>query len=357
MAGLIFGFEMRTFYKRKEFYGTIIAVILLAFCFKDISLSDINELSHRANFYYLIPALLMEFILIIFKAVRWKTIVEKTKKLRILPVIPLYSAGQVINIVMPALTGQVGRLLLFSKKAGLTKTYVFSTILLEVLFDAISLLALIFMLSMAFVFPAQYRSVSYIIAIVTVGVFAILYLILHFKDQLGGLSRKSLRDRWPGFYITLRKFARSFYRGIDLLRSTQYFSRTLLYSFASWLAHILVVYFLFKSFGFELPFATAIMIMVINTIALMVPITPGNAGTFEWAVVAPLLAFKIAKADAVLYALALHILDLIPILVMGIFFFRTQRMTLKEIKEEGEKEEVMEEVGEEMVAEPGKDRL
>jgi len=327
---------MRTFYKRKEFYGTIIAVILLAFCFKDISLSDINELSHRANFYYLIPALLMEFILIIFKAVRWKTIVEKTKKLRILPVIPLYSAGQVINIVMPALTGQVGRLLLFSKKAGLTKTYVFSTILLEVLFDAISLLALIFMLSMAFVFPAQYRSV---------------------KDQLGGLSRKSLRDRWPGFYITLRKFARSFYRGIDLLRSTQYFSRTLLYSFASWLAHILVVYFLFKSFGFELPFATAIMIMVINTIALMVPITPGNAGTFEWAVVAPLLAFKIAKADAVLYALALHILDLIPIFVMGIFFFRTQRMTLKEIKEEGEKEEVMEEVGEEMVAEPGKDRL
>jgi len=348
---------MRTFYKRKEFWGTIIAVVLLAFCAKGISMDDIKALSHRVNYYYLIPALLMEFALIVFKAIRWKVIVEKTKKLNVLRVIPLYSAGQVINIVMPALTGQVGRLLLFSKKAGLTKTYVFSTILLEVLFDAISLLALIFLLSMAFAFPQEYRSVSYIIAFVTIGVFVGLYSLLHFKDQLGIIGRRSFRDRWPGFYITLRKFSRSFYRGIDLLRSTQYFSRTLIYSFASWLAHILVVYFLFKSFGFELPFAVAIMIMVINTVALMVPITPGNAGTFEWAVVAPLLAFKIAKSDAILYALALHILDLIPIFVMGLLFFRTERMTLKEIKEEGKKEEVLEEVGEEMVAEPEKDSL
>jgi len=350
---------MRTFYKKKEFYGTIIAVILLAFCVKDISLDDIKSLSSRINFYYLIPALAMEFLLIIFKAIRWKTIVEKTKKLRVLPVIPLYSAGQVINIVMPALTGQVGRLLLFSRKAGLTKTYVFSTILLEVLFDAISLLVLIFLLSMAFAFPEEYRSISYVIAVVTVAVFISLYALLHFKDQVADVGRKSLRNRWPGFYIKMRKFMRSFYRGIDLLRSTQYFSRTLIYSFASWLAHILVVYFLFKCFGFELPFFVAVMIMVINTIALMVPITPGNAGTFQWAVVAPLLAFKIAKSDAVLYALALHILDLIPIFVMGLLFFRIERMTLKEIKEEGEKEEVLEEVHEEIEAEPEpeKDRL
>ncbi|MEW5925388.1 MAG: lysylphosphatidylglycerol synthase transmembrane domain-containing protein [Candidatus Zixiibacteriota bacterium] len=346
---------MRTFFKRKEFYGTIIAVILLAFCVKDISLHEINVLVHRVNFYYLIPALLMEFLLIIFKAIRWKTMVEKTRKLRILPVIPLYSAGQVINIVMPALTGQVGRILLFSRKADLTKTYVFSTILLEVLFDAISLLVLIMLLSMAFVFPQEYRSVSYVIAVVTIAVFLILYGILQFKDQLSDLAKKWFRRRWPNFYITVSKFARSFYRGIDLLRSTQYFFRTLMYSFASWFAHILVVFFLIKSFGFELHFVTAIMIMVINTIALMIPITPGNAGTFEWAVAVPLMAFKIPKSDAVLYALALHILDLIPIFVMGLFFFKTERMSLKEIKEEGEKEEIIQEVQEEMAADKGKE--
>jgi uncharacterized membrane protein YbhN (UPF0104 family) len=113
----------------------------------------------------------------------------------------------------------------------------------------------------------------------------------------------------------------------------------------------MVIYFLFESFGFEFPIIMAVVVMVINTIVLMVPITPGNAGTFELAVVAPLLAFKVVKSDAVLYALALHILDFIPIFVMGFFFLHTERMTLKEIKEEGEKEEVLEQVEEEVVVE------
>lgn len=341
---------MPAFLKKKEFWGTVIAVILLAYCLKDVRAAKVSELIDRVNFYYLIPALAMEFILVICRAIRWRIIVEKTKKIRMLRVIPLYSAGQVINIVMPILTGQIGRLLLFSKKEELSKTYVFSTILIEVLFDAISLLIFIFVASMAFVFPSRYRSISYIIAIVTVSLFVLLYLILQFKDQISAFNKKNLRDRWPGAYITLRRFSRSFTRGIALLRSTQYFIRTLVLSLISWVAHIMVIYFLFMSFGFELPVVTAVVVMVINTIALMIPITPGNAGTFEFAVKTPLLAFGQNGSDAALYALALHLLDLIPIFVMGLFFLRIERVTIREIKEEGEKEEIPEEFVEETIA-------
>lgn len=347
---------MHRILKRKEFWGTIIALILLAYCVKDIRAEDLKELYARISIYYIIPALIMEFLLIIFKAIRWATIIENTKKISFFRVSNLYSAGQVINIVMPALTGQLARIWLFSRKVGLSKTYVFSTILIEVLFDAISLLALILILSMAFVFPAEYRSVSYIVGITTVSLFAVLYLILTFKKQIGAFGRKTFRHRSPRLYLILKKFANSFTKGISLLRSTRYFFRTLFLSFLAWLAHILVVYFLFKSFGFELPFITALVIMVVNTLALMIPITPGNAGTFELAVVAPLLAFKVVKSDAVLYALALHILDLIPIFVMGFLFLRSERMTLKEIKEEGEKEELPEDLNGEKESVTAEDR-
>jgi uncharacterized protein (TIRG00374 family) len=342
---------MRSFYKKKEFWGTIIAILLLAYCVKDIRLVDIERLIERVNFYYLIPALVMEFIFVISKGIRWRIIVEKTKKTRMLQVIPLYAAGQVINIAMPVLTGQVGRLLLFSRKINLSKTFVFSTFILEILFDAIVLLFLIFLLSMAFVFPAEYRSISFIVAGATLFLIILLYLFLHLKDRIGEFGKKKFRDRWPGAYITLKKFANSFTRGIDLLRSTQYFSRTLFLSFFSMLTHILVVYVLFKAFGFELPFVAAILIMVINSLALLIPITPGNAGTFELAVVASLLAFKIAKADAVLYAMALHLLVLMPLFVIGLCYFHFERMSIKEIKEEGEKEEILEEVETEVIVE------
>ncbi|SYZ73979.1 conserved membrane hypothetical protein [Candidatus Zixiibacteriota bacterium] len=338
---------MPSIFKKKQLWGSLIAVILLAYCLKDIRLTDMENLASRVNFYYLLPALAMEFAMIIFKALRWQTIVEKTKKIKVFRIISLFSAGQVLNIVMPALTGQVGRLLLFAKKEGLSKSYVFSTIVIEILFDSISLMIFIFGLSMAsFVLPPQYRSLTYIIAIATGILIVALYLFLHYQETVGMKLRGILRGRWPGFYITLRKFGKSFSRGLELLRSSQYFLRTLLLSLCAWASHVVVIFFLFKSFGFQLPLITAVVVMVINTVALMIPITPGNAGTFELAVVATLMAFKmIVRSDAVLFSLALHVLDLIPIFVLGFLFLHSERMSLREIEAEGEKEKFLDQGG------------
>lgn len=334
---------MPKIFKRKELWGSIIAVVILAYCFKDVGREDLLELYHRANLYYFVPALIAEFCWIIAKAYRWRVIVESHKELPIARTIFMFSAGQVINVAMPALTGQVGRVLLFSKKSGLSKTFVFSTVVLETLFDAISMLIIILFLSMAFVFPSEYRSVSYIIAIATISCFVLLYLVLTFKDQLGTLGRRTLRRRWPATYITLRKFSHSFTQGISLLRSTKYFSRTLLTSFIGWFFHILAIYFLLYTFGIELHFMAAMVIMIVNMLLLMIPITPGNAGTFELAVVASLAAFGVHKSDAVLYALALHIADFIPVFVMGLLFLRREKTSIQEIQEEGEQEDALEE--------------
>jgi uncharacterized membrane protein YbhN (UPF0104 family) len=87
----------------------------------------------------------------------------------------------------------------------------------------------------------------------------------------------------------------------------------------------------------------AMVIMIVNMLLLMIPITPGNAGTFELAVVASLAAFGVHKSDAVLYALALHIADFIPVFVMGLLFLRREKTTIQEIQEEGEQEDALEE--------------
>lgn len=336
---------MPAFWKKKQFWGSIIAIVLLAYCVEDISISQIKVMYQSVNFYFLIPSLGFSFGMIIFRAVRWRVIIEKTKKVGLIRIISLYSAGQVVNISMPALTGQVGRLLLFAKKESLSKTYVFSTIVLEVVFDAVTMfLFIIFLSTASFAFPPEYRSVSIILAIGTGVLIILLYILLHFEKQIGVLGKKILRGRWPGVYITLKRFSKSFTKGISLLRSTQYFFRTFMFSVASWVAHALLIYFLFTSFGFNLPIIAAIVVMVLNTLALMIPITPGNVGTFELVVVAALLAYGIPKSDAVLFAMALHILDLIPIFIMGLFFLRSEKVNLKEIHEQGAKEEILDRV-------------
>lgn len=333
--------------KKKQFWGGLIAILLLAFCVKDIRLDDIATLSERVSLTYLIPSIICTFLFIISKALRWRLMASQQKKIRYGRSLTLYSAGQILNIVMPALTGQVGRLFLFSRAEGLRKTFIFSTIVLEVLFDSISLIFILVLVSLAFVFPAEYRSIGYIISAVVAVVLVLLYLMLHYQRQLEDMGRNRLRDRWPSFYVGLRKFIRSFSQGINLLRSSQHFIGSLIYSLFSWLAHTLVVYYLLLSFGFDLPIVAAASVMIINTLALMIPVTPGNAGTFEVAVSTSLAAFSVGRTDAVLFAIALHLLDLLPIAVLGLIFLRSERVSLAEIKSKHGDEDIFDRVSEE----------
>ena len=335
-----------TFYKKKQFWGSLIAVALLIYCVKDIRIEDMTTLSERVNYLYLLLAVIFSFAFIITKGLRWKLMLSQQKPLKAWRALSLYSAGQILNIVMPMLTGQVGRMFLFSKNEGLKKSFIFSTIVLEILFDSLSLILFLLLTSIAFVFPEKYRFVSYIIASITFILIVVLYLILHYQCNLEDSMQKRLKPRWPSFYIGLKKFIRSFVKGINLLKSSQHFFGSLGYSIASWITHTLVVYFLLKSFGFELPFAAAASIMIINTVALMIPITPGNAGTFEVAVSTSLAAFSVGRTDAVLFALALHLLDLIPIGILGYIYLHMEKVSIREIKATHEDDNMFDKVSE-----------
>ncbi len=338
---------MAGFWKKKQFWGALIGIALLAYCVKDIRWSELQSLAERVNLYYLIPALVSAFVFMYFKGLRWRTIISRQKKITKTRAVTLYSTGQVLSIVMPVLTGQVGRVILFSRKEDLRKTFVFSTVVLEVLFDAVSLIIFMFFTSLAFVFPENYRYLSFVVSGVTLAALLGFYLILHFQENVEKCGERCFRNRWPGLYITIKKFIRSFTKGIDMLRSSQHMFGTMVHSILAWTAHLLVVWFLMRSFGFELPFAAAAVVMIINTIVLMIPITPGNAGTFEIAVSTSLAAFSVGRSDAVLFALALHLMDLLPVFVYGAFFLRQEKLSIRDIKAAQEEDLIIDKIDEE----------
>src|SRR3989304_1688799 len=95
--------------------------------------------------------------------------------------------------------------------------------------------------------------------------------------------------------LTVKKFIRSFIKGMELLRSSQHLFGSVTYSLAAWTAHLLAIYLLFRAFGLDVPVTGAAAVMIINAVVLMVPVTPGNAGTFEVAVSTSLSAFAVGR--------------------------------------------------------------
>ncbi len=334
-------------WKKKQFWGIIIALALLAFCLKDVRVAEVRSLLSRLDFVKLIPAVIGAFLFMIFRGMRWKLMVQQHKDFKMLHALSLYSAGQILNMAMPMLTGQVGRMFLFNRRAGLPKTIVFSTVILEVLFDAITLITFLVLISLAFAFPDNYRAMGIVLSSLTVLVLILLYVILHYRDNLDGLMNKLFGKRWPGFYSAIHKFVMSFTKGIEMLKSTPHMAGCVMYSFLSWGMHTISIYYLLNAFGLHLPIATAATVMVVNTVAMMIPITPGNAGTFEIAVSSSLTAFSVGRSDAVLFALALHLIDMVPIFLLGFYFTRIEHISLREIKKAHEDDSLLDKVSEE----------
>jgi uncharacterized protein (TIRG00374 family) len=272
---------------------------------------------------------------------RWRTIVSKVRKVLFWPTLSLYATSQLIAVLLPALTGQAGRVILFSRKGNFSKTYAFSTIFLEVVLDGAGLIVLMLLSSTVFVFPQEYRFVSYIIAGATLVGLVLFYASLHFQKQLEKLGYKKLRRRSLKVFLVLRKFLRSFNQGIAVMKSTDKLFVVSLLTFLAWMAHIISIYFLFHMFNFDLPIWAAVVVIIINYLALMVPVTPGNVGSFQLAVVAGLNIFKVPKTEAVLFSVILYLVDMLPMIALSSFFLFKEQFSISEI---GEDEEVIAEV-------------
>jgi uncharacterized protein (TIRG00374 family) len=331
---------MASIFKKKQFWGGLIAIGILIFLFYDLDLPRTLEVARGLQLIYLIPIFVFTTLLVVFKALRWMTIVSKVKKVLFWPTLCLYSTSQLIAVLLPALTGQAGRVLLFSKKGNFSKTYSFSTIFLEVVFDGAGLIMLMLLSSTVFVFPEEYRFLSYIIGGATLLVFILFYASLNFQQRLERFGYNRIRRRSPKLFLILRKFLRSFNDGISVIKSTDKLFAVSMYTFLSWASHIVSVFFLFYLFNFDLPIWAAVVVLIINYLALMIPLTPGNVGSFQLAVVAGLNIFKVPKTEAVLFSVILYLVDMIPMIALAAFFLFKEQFSISEISEDEELAEV-----------------
>lgn len=339
---------MPSIFKKKQFWGGLIAVAILVFLFYDLDLPRTAEVARHLGFWYLVPALVCTTLLLFFKTIRWIVIVGKVRKLLFWPTLFMYSAAQLVAVLLPALTGQAGRVLLFSRKGDFTKTYVFSTIFLEIVLDGAGLIGLMLLSSSVIVFPGEYRFISYIIGAATLMLVILFYASLNFQDRIERFGHKRIRKRSVKAYLILKKFVRSFNDGISVIKSTDKLFVVSSTTFLAWAAHIGSVFFLFYAFHFDLPISAAVVVILINYLALMIPVTPGNLGSFQLAVVAALNVFSIPKTEAVLFSVILYVLDMVPMIILGAFFMFKEQVSIVEMRHD---EELIAEV-QKLVSEP-----
>jgi uncharacterized protein (TIRG00374 family) len=325
--------------KRKRFWGLLLTVGLLIYCFYDLDLYAIFKAISAINIRHLIPLIFIEVIISFIRASRFTYFVDAFKPAKIRKIFPIYCIGIMTNLLMPYLTGQVARIYLLSRKADVKKTSIFTTTVLEVLFDGLAIIAIFFVISLFEVVPDDFHAWHFIaLGIVVILLTASLFIISRSHTKSHNFIERLTRHLPPGIGNRINDIKYSFLSGLEALKSSKHLLIVSLLSVLWWLFQAATVYLLILAFGFDISIWGAVIITAIVTVMMTVVVSPWNIGTFQGATVAAMAPFGVGKSEALAFSFLLHIFVYLPPVILGVLSSFKEGLTFRQIKDESEKE-------------------
>jgi uncharacterized protein (TIRG00374 family) len=303
-------------------------------------LRQVGIIVKRLRYIWLIWAMVVVVGVLWVRSARWRVLINPMKAISGARMFSIYAVGQLANLVFPALTGQAVRVLILHRAEGVTKTGAASTVVLEALLDGLSLVLFMMGASAALVLPEWLERGERWGIVVILGLLAVVFLAVQFRDRVGSTLQR-LEARLPRpVYVRVDRIWTNLSEGLAALRSLKHLTLAFFCSVASWLGNLAVISLLLFAFGLTLPAGAALVLMIVNTMLLVVPITPGNVGTYQVACVLGLSLFGVPKTDAVSYGLVLQAASFLPIAAVGTYHYLRSPWSLSDAQQEaGESDE------------------
>jgi conserved hypothetical protein len=260
---------------------------------------------------------------------RWQVLLNPLKRIPQRELFPVVCIGYMGNNVYPARAGEVLRSILLKQSDDVPISGSLATIVVERLFDGITILALVllnFRQLMQIAPDAEWMRriqtgsvlVGAIFALVLLVFLAMLFLPKQTQAVSGWFINKLLPQKLrPKVSGILDKFI----DGLRVLRSPGQSLLVLTLSMLVWIFEAGLYWGVMKALGLELSFMSLLLIEGVVNLVLLIPAAPGGLGTFDAAAKFMLSLFGIPAEQALGYALILRVALWIPITALGALFF------------------------------------
>jgi uncharacterized membrane protein YbhN (UPF0104 family) len=208
---------------------------------------------------------------------------------------------------------------------------------IERIVDVLSLLVLMGITLLVYPFPAWVTRSGYIMFAGTVGLFVFMVMLKrHTGTTLQGLRlcMKPFPDRWGD---KLDETLRRFVGGIVPLRRGVDYAVVSLLSLLIWGCYGGAFFFSFYAFDFvatyHLPWTASLVLLVITTVSIVVPSSPGYVGTYHYLCQVALGMFAVPAGPALSFAIAVHGINFLPVFLVGLGFARHEGMAISRMSD------------------------
>ncbi len=325
--------------KKNIVFGLLISCVCIYFAFRGIDFSALAASLASVNYLYIIPVVLIVLCAHYLRCYRWGKILETLVSYDQKTLFILGSIGYMAVSVLPARLGEFARPYLVKKHSGIKMSATMATIILERVFDLLTLMLFLFIVIMKVSLPPEVVKAGITMLTISLSIFIIL-IILAIKRDFSINSIDAILSVFPKkIAAPLNRLAHSFIDGLQILPNIGKTLYVLFLSVLIWGIIGLSAYVLFLGFGFELSIINGFAVTVIIALGVMLPAAPGFIGTYHVACKIGLVCFGVSNEDALSYAILLHFFQMVPIVVLGLAMLPFQKISLQGIIKHEENED------------------
>jgi len=326
----------------RVWFGIVITLLFLALFLRQTDFGEIWDAFADANYAIAFASLPVYFIGIWVRTIRWQYLLRPVKRLSVWRLYPVVIVGLMANNLIPARAGELVRAYILGERERVSKAASLGTIAVDRLFDGLTLIPMMVIVA-ALVgsdenFPlvvVDYDLSLFGLAVVMAVLFGAALLVLFVLA-----FSATWRERADRFVLALtpRRFrpsveglAHSFFDGLHSLRSPLDLAIAWVMSTISWVLEATMYYMVGLAFDIDAGFHYYLLVTAAANLAISVLASQGGIGPFELVTKQTLLSAGVADSPAKAYAIGLHALVLLPVIVVGLYLLGTMGMSLGEM--------------------------
>jgi uncharacterized membrane protein YbhN (UPF0104 family) len=327
--------------------AAIVVVVALVVIWR-VNWSSARLFVHPSSWWFLLSAVLANFVSVGFKGLVWKGIIDGLpglrQRTRYRDLLPPVFIGFLFNTVLAARLGELvkvalARRRLVARGEGMSATALLGTIVAENLIGTLMWVLLVIGIGIFLPLPLYAWIASLAIGAVAALIVGYAMMTATGHQPLPWLTQGSL------FARAVRAASRLWGAVLEshlVLRSPSRFATVGGASLFTWFAQWAGIYCTLRAFGLgSVGWGGAGLLLVTITLAQAFPLLPGNLVIFQAAAVVPLTAtYGVAASQAIAFSVVLQFTEIIVGVVTGFVFLLFEGVSFGQLRREAEAEAV-----------------
>lgn len=298
-----------------------LTIVLLYLAFKNVDVDLMFRSLKQVKVLYLVPTAGLSLLSLLVRSFLWREIFGGNNKIMVGALFRSVVIGQMGNNILPFRAGELLRIYSISKKQRISRALCLSTIVIERMFDFVSL-GVLAGLVFYFVETPQFISVGLIV--ISLGPIVILTLLVSIAKApaVGDLILKWLNTVLPP--KIKNKFDRSLMQllsGGASLNSLKALCVISLLSLTCWSIMCVSYFFAAKAYNLDVTWTLPVFLFVLLNVGTLIPTLPGSLGVYQFVSIVALNYFGIEESIGLGFSFILQAVDIIPSTVLGLFYF------------------------------------